>query len=180
VTGANASAVRSGRQPVEQVTWDEAVAFCEALSARDAEKAAGRFYRLPTEAEWEYCCRAGAPGSFALGPTITPRQANFRGSGLMGTTPIGTYPPNAWGLFDFHGNVSEWCADWYGLDSYATGAAIDPFGPEEGTKRVVRGGAWNSPVGDCRSAKRFDLFAQDYRGRDVGFRVACGESNEEK
>jgi formylglycine-generating enzyme required for sulfatase activity len=175
VTGEYPSATRGNRLPVTQVTWEEAKAFCEKLSARDAEKAAGRVYRLPTEAEWEYCCRAGTRTPFALGPPFDLKRANFRETGLARPTPVGTYLPNAWGLFDMHGNVGEWCADWYGANYYAVSPIIDPTGPREGTRRVVRGGTFDSPIEDCRSGTRIDAFKPEDRSPHVGFRVACTE-----
>jgi formylglycine-generating enzyme required for sulfatase activity len=177
VTGVNPSAVQSPRLPVEQVTWGEAVAFCERLSALDAEKAAGRVYRLPTEAEWEYCCRAGTGGPFAVGPALTPATANCLLGGLGRPAPVGTFAPNPWGLYDMHGNVAEWCADRYSPVYYGLSPVIDPTGPAAGTRRVVRGGSWNSPPEDCHSAKRIDKFAPDARSPEVGFRVICTEKS---
>mgnify|MGYP001391923129 FL=1 len=139
----------------------------------EAERRAGRTYRLPTEAEWEYCCRAGARGNFAFGATLGVAHANFRSSGLNRTTPTSAYPPNAWGLYDVHGNLWEWCADWYKLDYYREAPVNDPPGPARGTRRVARGGAYNSPAEDCMAAFRCDRFAPDERNASVGFRVIC-------
>jgi formylglycine-generating enzyme required for sulfatase activity len=176
VTGTNPSQFRGESLPVEQVTWDEARAFCAKLSDRPEEKALGRVYRLPTEAEWEYCCRAGTGTSFNRGRQLTPRQANTLVSGFQRPTPVGTYPPNLWGLYDLHGNVGEWCSDWYGAEYYVVSPVIDPAGPTEGTKRVVRGGSWCSPPDDARSGYRCDAFAPDARSPAVGFRVVCTEA----
>jgi formylglycine-generating enzyme required for sulfatase activity len=132
--------------PVVCVSWDDAVAFCGWLSRRE-----GKRYRLPTEAEWEYACRAGTTTPFSFGKTISPDQANYEGSFAPGrgkkgicraqTTPVGSFPPNAWGLFDMHGNVWEWCQDWYGHDYYRDSPREDPQGPESSEYRVLRGTA---------------------------------------
>jgi len=160
----------TGSYPVEQVSWDDAVKFCEALSARPEEKASGNAFRLPTEAEWEYCCRGGlASKPFHFGDTLDKTQANFHAGGLKRTSAVGSYPPNAFGLHDMHGNVWEWCSDWYG--DYPAGQASDPTGPAEGTDRVVRGGSWGSGSGYCRSAFRVGLGPSD-RVNYLGFRAA--------
>ena len=116
--------------PVEQVSWSEASAFCRRLSALPAEKLAGRTYRLPTEAEWEYACRAGSMTPFAFGFSLGPRQAVFQ-HGLSAneptrTAPVQGHPANAFGLYDMHGNVWEWCADWFDADAYRLSATGDP------------------------------------------------------
>jgi formylglycine-generating enzyme required for sulfatase activity len=168
--------------PVENVSWDEAVGFCEKLSALAKEKDAGRSYRLPTEAEWEYACRGGEPTSaFHLGNSLSSGDANFdgnqpsgeaeRGEYLERTCKVGSYKPNAFGLFDMHGNVSEWCADWYARDYYRKSPKVDPGGPADGTLRVTRGGGWSSTGRDCRSAFRRGNNPGD-RAIGVGFRVA--------
>jgi formylglycine-generating enzyme required for sulfatase activity len=170
VVGTHQSRFRGDTRPVDSVTWAEAVEFCEKLSARAPEKAAGRVYRLPTEAEWEYACRAGTGTQFALGQTLPPEKANTRAGGLNATVPVGTYPPNPWGLYDVHGNVWEWCQDWYDPTS---ADMVDPAGPETGTHRVTRGGSWESNPADCRSGFRNDAYAPDARSPAVGFRVVC-------
>ena len=139
------------------------------LTAR--EQAAGRLpagwvYRLPTESEWEYACRAGTTTAFYFGSALRSGMANFYGyyeydasvgdiynpNGILPglTTPVGSYQPNAWGLYDMDGNVWEWCRDWYG--TYPTGSVTDPAGPASGSARVIRGGCWDSNAGSCRSA----------------------------
>jgi formylglycine-generating enzyme required for sulfatase activity/outer membrane protein assembly factor BamB len=153
------------RLPAEQVRWLDAVEFCRRLSARPQERKAGRLYRLPTEAEWEYACRAGTTTAFNLGDKLSSRQANFNGTHPYGgaakgpfltrTTPVGSYPPNAWGLYDMHGNVWEWCADWYGRTYYKSSPVDDPRGPKSGSMRVIRGGEWYGDGRDCRSAFRY-------------------------
>ncbi len=176
--------------PMENVTWHHAVEFCAALSALADEKAAGRRYRLPTEAEWEYACRAGTSSPFHFGKALSSRQANFNGGFPLGgkelgpylrkTAPVGSHKPNAWGLFDMHGNVAEWCADFYDKDSYRSGPRKDPRGPEKGVVstdygdfyRVVRGGCWLDEARACRSACRARAMPHEPY-RLVGFRVVC-------
>jgi uncharacterized protein (TIGR02996 family) len=167
--------------PVEQVSWVDALRFCERLSALPAEQSAGRVYRLPTEAEWEYACRAGTTTPFWFGTSAGSGEANFDGDAPYGsarrdsyreqTTPVGFFPSNAFGLHDTHGNVWEWCRDWYDEYAYTHAAHRDPQGPSEGEERVVRGGAWCSDGWECRSASRGRMPPQA-RDNDVGFRVA--------
>jgi serine/threonine-protein kinase len=168
--------------PVERVTWDEAREFCRRLSELPAEKAAGRVYRLPTEAEWEYACRAQMDKAVALGrgDSLSARQANFRGDMPYGsaprlassgrTVPGGSYHLNRWGLCDMHGNVWEWCADYYQADYYQASPAQDPPGPSKGTLRVIRGGSWADAGTDCRCARRRGVPANT-RSPQIGFRV---------
>jgi uncharacterized protein (TIGR02996 family) len=170
--------------PVEQVTWKEAVEFCRKLSARPEEKAAGRAHRLPSEAEWEYACRGGANSStpFFFGDSLSSTQANFngcypyggaaKGPYLQRTTPVGSYKPNAFGRFDMHGNVWEWCQDWYGGDYYNQSPQQDPQGPQNGGLRVLRGGSWHVSGYFCRSASR-NWFDPGERLNGFGFRVVC-------
>jgi formylglycine-generating enzyme required for sulfatase activity len=166
-TGGGKSWVRgldTDRFPVESVSWQDATAFCAALSALPEEANAGRKYRLPTEAEWEYACRAGTTSPFHYGSSLSSSQANFKGSIPYGVaakgrfighpTPVGSYQPNAFGLFDMHGNVWEWCQDWYGPDYYASSPADDPRGPTSGSRHVMRGGGWGVSAMLCRSAHR--------------------------
>ena len=177
VMGENPSRFEGGTVPVEQVTWEEAVEFCRKLSARD-----GRRYRLPTEAEWEYACRAGTTTPFAFGKTLSSRtDANFDGDSTYGgsekgpdleaTAPVGSYRANALGLYDMHGNVYEWCADWYDSDYYENSPTDDPTGPTAGSYRVFRGGGWTFFPGYCRSASRYGI-SPGHRYGSLGFRVA--------
>jgi uncharacterized protein (TIGR02996 family) len=170
--------------PVEQVSWEEAVEFCRRLSVRAEETSARRTYRLPTEAEWEYACRAGAAcsTSFFFGDSLSSTQANFNGDypyGDAGLGPnlqrpsvVGSYQPNAFGLYDMHGNVWEWCRDWYDENYYSQSPAQDPKGPEQGAFRVLRGGSWFNPGADCRSAVRGEGEPGN-RNHYIGFRVVC-------
>ena len=171
----------SERLPVEQVTWHAAVEFCRRLSNLPDEKRAERVYRLPTEAEWEYACRAGTDTCFFYGPQLSSREANYngnfpygnaaKGTFLSRTAEVGSYPANAWGLHDMHGNVNEWCADWHNRDYYRASPPVDPRGPKTGATRVIRGGDWYSDARDCRSAFRY-ADAPDGMFYVVGFRVA--------
>ena len=170
--------------PVEMVSWNEAVAYCEALTLQ--QEAAGRLpagyaYKLPTEAQWEYACRAGTTTPFSIGngTSLSSTQANFwgdmpYGGGAQGpylrrTAKVGSYAPNAWGLYDMHGNVWEWCADLEG--GYPGGSVTDPAGPTTGNSRRIRGGEWSWTAGYCRSASRGWRGPWETRATD-GFRVA--------
>jgi formylglycine-generating enzyme required for sulfatase activity len=148
--------------PVKQLSWDDAVEFCKRLS-----KHTGKEYRLPSEAEWEYACRTGTTTPFHYGETITKELANYFGNYTVETTPVGSFPPNAFGLYDMHGNVWEWCADsWHG--NYQ-GAPNDGSAwlSENSFNKVIRGGSWHSRPYNCRSAYR------NFINRDghAGFRV---------
>jgi len=144
--------------PVTQVNWYEAMDICRELSRRT-----GLLFRLPTEAEWEYACRAGTTTPFNFGSTITTDQANYDGKSVYpggragpyrdAPVPVRSFPPNAWGLFEMHGNVWEWCLDWKG--PYPRQEQTDPTGPANGHTKVVRGGGWSSRAGYLRSACRY-------------------------
>jgi formylglycine-generating enzyme required for sulfatase activity len=165
--------------PAECVSWDEAAEFCARLAALPAE--AGRTYRLPTEAEWEYACRAGAGTPFHYGEALSAREAcldgrhpyggGARGPSAPRTARVGSYPPNAFGLYDMHGNVWEWCADWYDADYYQRSPRQDPAGPPASEYRVLRGGSWRNQAATCRSAYR-NALAPNQRQPFLGFRVA--------
>jgi len=161
--------------PMYYVSWHEAADFCRKLSDRTGKK-----LRLPTEAEWEYACRAGTTTAFHTGATISTDQANYDGTYVYGpgfkgisrrtTVAVGSLAPNPWGLYHVHGNVEEWCADGYA--PYPKGDATDPTGPANGTQRVVRGGSWGCSPQNLRSAAR-SAWAPDIRfNAFFGLRVA--------
>ena len=203
--------LKTGNYPVEQVAWRDAIEFCKTLSNMPGEKRAKRAYRLPTECEWEFACRAGTTTVFSTGDRISSKQANIRGDKtyldsdegptLARTAAVGSYKPNAFGLYDMHGNVAEWCSDFYTArpfpalsgahtanllamvsakndtkDKNSTLAVLacpqNPQGPTRGESRVYRGGAFTGDVALSRSACRRDK-AEDYAYRGIGFRVVC-------
>jgi uncharacterized protein (TIGR02996 family) len=166
--------------PVENVSWADAAAFCQRLSKLPTEKKAGRSYRLPTEAEWEYACRAGTTTAFHFGNSGSATLANFDARSDYGakepesflgrTCAVGSYLPNGFGLYDMHGNVNEWCSDWFSLGYYGRSPAQDPRGPRSGLKKALRGGCWNFFAENCRSAYRAANRRDEHRRYD-GFRV---------
>lgn len=173
IMGTNPSKFKGEKNlPVEKVSWDDCQEFIKKLA--DKEK---KPYRLPTEAEWEYACRAGAATAYHTGDTIFTTQANFNGSTLkldgkkgknrFKTMPVGSFPANAWGLHDMHGNVFQWCQDQYG--EYPADDVVDPQGGAKGT-RVQRGGSWFNYPENVRSASRYKN-GPSSRNDDVGFRV---------
>ena len=176
--------VKAGKDcPATYVSWDDATEFCQKLTAieRNAGKlSADEEYRLPTEAEWEYACRAGTETAFSFGDDESKlgEYAWFDGNtaGEQYAHTVGTKKPNPWGLHDMHGNVLEWCSNWY--DGTLPGGA-DPVGPEEGSLRVSRGGSWVHDPGECRSADRYSLVPSK-RDYGLGFRVARSQSVHEK
>jgi uncharacterized protein (TIGR02996 family) len=173
--------------PVEQLNWAGVDHFLRKLSARSKERKAGRKYRLPTEAEWEYACRAGTTTAFHQGAALSSHQANFNGDQPYGDAPpgpnlnrtcqVGSYPPNAFGLYDMHGNVYELCADWFAGAYYASSPRQDPPGPASGTARVVRGGCWSNPAWACRSARRYGDHGTGWMG-GLGFRIALSPASQ--
>ena len=162
-------------RPVEQVGWNDAVQYCQTLTAH--EVAAGRIganwvYRLPTEAEWEYACRAGTTNTWYFGEdpygTRLPYFAWYDANSAGQTHDVGTRAPNQWGLYDMAGNVWQWVEDWYG--GLPGGYVIDPQGPASGWERVFRGGSWSEPANYSPSAFRYNILPE-YRGSNAGFRV---------
>ncbi len=172
----NNSKFGGDKLPVENVNWHEAGRFLKKLSDKTNLK-----FRLPTEAEWEYACRAGTTTAFNTGTTLDSDFANYNAKtpyadGIIGkylkrTTVVGSYQPNAFGLYDMHGNVWEWCNDIYNADYYKITPSIDPKGPQEESKaRVIRGGAWDEKAYKCRSADRNHRWATTNQS-NIGFRV---------
>ena len=173
----NPSEFAGDHLPVEMVSWKDAMEFCRKLT--ELERAAGRIpdgwkYTLPTEAQWEYACRAGTTTVYAFGNKITTKQANFD-KALGKTTSVGKYPANAWGFHDMHGNVREWCLDWH--NPFAKGSMRDPQGPADGSNRVNRGGSWNNYDRYMRSANR-SWGTPDFRNSPLGFRLSLQTETE--
>ena len=166
VIGSNPSLFKGDTNPVEMVSWDDATGFCKKVSEKSRQAV-----RLPTEAEWEYACRAGTKTHFCFGDADEGLgdYAWYSANSEQRTHPVGQKKPNAWGLYDVHGNVWQWCADWYG--DYPKGAATDPQGAASGSQRVLRGGSWSSNPDLCRAACRSSSYPSS-RLDDVGFRVA--------
>jgi formylglycine-generating enzyme required for sulfatase activity len=167
--GDNPAGFPGDDRPVEKVSWDDAMEYCRKLTER--ERAAGRLpegygYTLPTEAQWEYACRAGTTGDYA--GNLDEMGWYVRNSGNQ-PHPVGQKQANAWGLYDMHGNVWEWCSDWYG--NYPSGSVTDPKGAASGSLRVYRGGSWIGVASGCRSAHRLGNGA-GVRNGDLGFRLA--------
>jgi eukaryotic-like serine/threonine-protein kinase len=180
ITGDNPAQFKGENRPVENVTWEDAISFCQQLSDKT-----GNLYRLPSEAEWEYACRAGTTSPFYFGETIIAELANFAsdnvyraaptGINRSQTTDVGSFPPNEFGLYDMHGNVREWCED-HRHDNYEgapsnSWAWVDPE-PGVDDRRMVRGGSWNDVPQFCRSADRHCYFPNTL-AHYVGFRVVC-------
>jgi len=172
VMGNNPSYFKGDNNPVEGVSWNDAVKFCKKLSQGE-----GRTYRLPTEAQWEYACRAGSTTVFSFGDN----ESSLGDSAWYihrKTHPVGQKKANAFGLYDMHGNVWEWCSDWYEKDYYTQSPTSNPTGPTRGSSRVLRGGGWIYNAYNCRSANRGRL-TPGIRGYDVGFRVVLSVSSQD-
>ncbi len=169
VMGSNPSTFQGDDRPVEQVSWDDAIEFCRKLTERERAASrlpAGYLYTLPTEAQREYACRAGATGDH---PGELGALAWYSNNSDYTTHPVGRKQANAWGLYDMHGNVWEWCLDWYG--NYPGGSVTDPTGAVQGTDRAVRGGSWNLGASACRFADRSRALPSSH-DEGLGFRLA--------
>jgi formylglycine-generating enzyme required for sulfatase activity len=182
ITGTNKSNFKGHNLPVEYVTWFEAIAYCNARSKQEGLSPAYTIngenvtwnnsadgYRLPTEAEWEYACRAGTTTAYNTGASISDGTCWYKDNSGATTHPVGQKPANAWGLYDMHGNVNEWCWDWFG--DYESSVQTDPTGASSGPGRVVRGGGWNNSVAILRSAQRDNYRLPGTRYNNVGFRL---------
>ena len=165
VMGENPSEFKGPDLPVDSVTWSEAVEFCRRMSERTEQT-----YRLPTEAEWEYACRAGTVSTFYWGHEMDGSYAWYEPNSTGRTHPVGLKKPNAWGLYDMCGNIEEWCSDWYAPDYGSDNETTDPRGPLTGQYRVRRGGCWDHSVGCLRSANRY-FYYPERRFSQIGFRV---------
>ncbi|MFH1377843.1 MAG: bifunctional serine/threonine-protein kinase/formylglycine-generating enzyme family protein [Planctomycetota bacterium] len=167
VIGTNPSHFRDTKNPVEWVSWNDAQEFCKKLSQKT-----GYTISLPTEAQWEYACRSGTMTKWHSGNNESQlgKYAWYRSNSGRKTHPVGQKKPNAWGLYDMHGNIWEWCSDWY--VSYSSEPRTDPMGPTTGTDRVIRGGDWSDYAAFCRSANR-GWNAPDLRYDDIGFRIVA-------
>ena len=175
VMGNNPSHFKGADRPVEQVSWNDAVDFCKKLT--EMEKKAGRVpegmsYQLPTEAQWEYACRAGTTTAFSWGNDINSTNANYNYI-IRQTRDVGNYAANPWGFFDMHGNVWEWTADWYDATYPVGNPVIDAGGPASGVYRILRGGSWGNAGTNARSARRNSNSAgiPGLRNYGFGFRV---------
>jgi formylglycine-generating enzyme required for sulfatase activity len=164
----NPSYFKGDNRPVEQVSWEDAQKFITKLNSAGSAPKEWRF-DLPSEAQWEYACRAGTTTAYSSGDVLTREQARFGEKYEQGTSEVGKYPANAWGLLDMHGNVWEWCKGFYGKELQG---GVDPKGPAEGVKRVLRGGSWGNVAAYCSSANRYGFGGPGDRNAGIGFRLA--------
>jgi formylglycine-generating enzyme required for sulfatase activity len=157
VMGTNPSHFKGAKNPVDRVSWEACQTFIKKLNEKFA--ASGVTFSLPTEAQWEYACRAGSSTRYCFGNSETELADYgwFESNAGGRTHPVGEKKPNAWGLYDMYGNVWEWCSDWYDGNYYKESPAIDPAGPTAVTSRVLRGGSWADPAPYCRSSYRYCL-----------------------
>ncbi|MFX0200975.1 MAG: formylglycine-generating enzyme family protein [Candidatus Hodarchaeota archaeon] len=177
IIGTNPSGFSGSKLPVENISWDDAVEFCDKLSQLSHKE--GKTYRLPTEAEWEYACRAGSQTRFCFGDDVCSLDAYgwYADNSDDQTHPIGQKRPNAFGVYDMHGNVYEWCEDWYDRDYYSVSPVMDPKGRSGDMSGVLRGGSWHNSPRFCRSAHRDWHSSPPYRrGKNFGFRVVLLDS----
>lgn len=183
MNGSKLSDSEAKKRPVENVSWYDAVEFCKKLSVVSAEKESGRAYRLPTEAEWEYCCRSGSTKPYRFVREWNDRDDSGEIAKKMPrkdpppTMPVGSYRPNAFGLYDMRGNVWEWCSDWFRHDYYSWSSAVDPPGSAEGMLKVYRGCDWIYSGDECKTENR--CLSPYGKSRFIGFRVVCDVANAE-
>lgn len=168
VMGVNPSRFKGQKLPVENVSWHDAVAFCETLNERE-DKPSGWKFKLPTEAQWEYACRAGSITKYAWGNDINSKMANYKESEINKTVEVGQYRSNQWGFYDMHGNLWEWCSDWYA--PYPSKLTRDPQGPQEGRCKAIRGGSWINPKENITSGQRCDGVGPNTKNERLGFRL---------
>lgn len=164
----NPSEFVDDKRPVERVSWNDVKVFIQKLNTKEETNK----YRLPTEAEWEYAARAGSESSYAFGSDtiMLSQHAWYRKNSGGKTHPVGQLNPNVWGLYDMHGNVHEWCQDWFDRQYYSQSASNAPLGPSTGLAKALRGGDWGSEDWYCRSASR-SLSSPDRRSNRLGFRL---------
>lgn len=177
--GSNPSSFKGNNLPIERVSWNDAQEFIQKLNDKT-----GKHYRLPTEAEWEYACRSGTSTPFNTGQNLSASQANYDGNypyngaakGIYreSTTPVGSFRPNSFGLYDMHGNVWEWCSDWFDSGYYAKSPPNNPTGSATGSIRVLRGGSWYDFAQNCRTANR-DYDSPGNRYDALGFRLVSSK-----
>ncbi len=167
VMGANHSKFKGAKNPVNNVAWDDAQDFCRKLSTTS-----GKTAQLPTEAQWEYACRAGSTTVYCFGDSddLLADYAWYGDNSKSTAHAVGEKKPNAWGLYDMHGSLLEWCQDWYSENYYSESPKVDPQGPAKGGSRVLRGGCWYVSTWDCRSAYRYWGWPGNREGYN-GFRV---------
>lgn len=166
----NPSGFKDDLRPVETISWNDVHTFIKALNNREKTDR----YRLPTEAEWEYAARAGSESAYAFGSETSAlnQYAWYRKNSKKKTHPVGLLAPNSWGIYDMHGNVHEWCEDWFDREYYAQAPSYAPCGPAKGLAKSLRGGDWGSKGWYCRCASR-SLGSPDRRSNRVGFRLVC-------
>jgi len=164
----NPSEFKDDKRPVERVSWNDVQAFVQKLNTKEETNK----YRLPTESEWEYAARAGSESSYNFGSNANKlsQYAWYRKNSAGETHPVGQLKPNSWGLFDMHGNVHEWCQDWFDRKYYSQSPSNDPLGPSSGMAKVLRGGDWGSEDWYCRCASR-SLSSPERRSNRLGFRL---------
>lgn len=162
--GNNPSLIKNPKYPCSNESWVDVQDFIKRLNDKTNSN-----FRLPTKAEWEFACKSGTDTSYYFGETLNTSDANYLATAVGNLKPVGSYKPNAFGIYDMHGNVAEFCNDW--LAQYSVQPVIDPQGPSAGLNRVIRGGSFNYPMYNVRSSRRYPVLP-DYKNYDIGFRLA--------